>query len=50
MESYIKRKVSTGFYGNATEVIRDAIRRMQAAVHLGVSDVALANLCRRAAI
>jgi antitoxin ParD1/3/4 len=30
MESYIKRKVSTGFYGNATEVIRDAIRRMQA--------------------
>jgi len=30
MESYIKGKVSTGFYGNATEVIRDAIRRMQA--------------------
>jgi antitoxin ParD1/3/4 len=30
MESYIKAKVSTGFYGNATEVIRDAIRRMQA--------------------
>jgi putative addiction module CopG family antidote len=30
MESYIRRKVSTGFYGNATEVIRDAIRRMQA--------------------
>jgi putative addiction module CopG family antidote len=28
MESYIKGKVSTGFYGNATEVIRDAIRRM----------------------
>jgi antitoxin ParD1/3/4 len=30
METYIKGKVSTGFYGNATEVIRDAIRRMQA--------------------
>jgi len=30
METYIKAKVSTGFYGNATEVIRDAIRRMQA--------------------
>jgi antitoxin ParD1/3/4 len=30
MEIYIKTKVGTGFYGNATEVIRDAIRRMQA--------------------
>jgi antitoxin ParD1/3/4 len=30
MESYIKGKVSSGFYGNATEVIRDAVRRMQA--------------------
>ena len=30
MESYIKNKVASGFYGNATEVIRDAIRRMQA--------------------
>jgi antitoxin ParD1/3/4 len=30
MESYIKSKVASGFYGNATEVIRDAIRRMQA--------------------
>jgi antitoxin ParD1/3/4 len=30
MESYIKAKVTSGFYGNATEVIRDAIRRMQA--------------------
>lgn len=30
MESYIKGKVGGGFYGNATEVIRDAIRRMQA--------------------
>lgn len=29
MESYIKGKVATGFYSNATEVIRDAIRRMQ---------------------
>lgn len=29
MEGYIKSKVSGGFYGNATEVIRDAIRRMQ---------------------
>jgi antitoxin ParD1/3/4 len=30
MESFIKGKVTSGFYGNATEVIRDAIRRMQA--------------------
>jgi antitoxin ParD1/3/4 len=30
MEIYIKGKVASGFYGNATEVIRDAIRRMQA--------------------
>ena len=30
MEGFIKGKVSGGFYGNATEVIRDAIRRMQA--------------------
>ncbi|HEY9105695.1 MAG TPA: type II toxin-antitoxin system ParD family antitoxin [Roseateles sp.] len=30
MESFIKGKVATGFYGNATEVIRDAVRRMQA--------------------
>ncbi len=30
MEGYIKNKVTSGFYGNATEVIRDAIRRMQA--------------------
>jgi antitoxin ParD1/3/4 len=29
MENYIKEKVSGGFYGNATEVIRDAVRRMQ---------------------
>jgi len=30
MEGYIRGKVAGGFYGNATEVIRDAIRRMQA--------------------
>ena len=30
MESFIKAKVASGSYGNATEVIRDAIRRMQA--------------------
>lgn len=30
MEGFIKSKVSSGFYANATEVIRDAIRRMQA--------------------
>jgi antitoxin ParD1/3/4 len=30
METYIKSKVAGGFYGNSTEVIRDAIRRMQA--------------------
>ena len=29
MESFIKSKVASGFYGNATEVTRDAIRRMQ---------------------
>lgn len=49
MESYIKTKVGSGFYGNATEVIRDAIRRMQAeeerrgalraAVALGEADI-----------
>jgi len=30
MEAFIKSKVAGGFYGNATEVIRDAVRRMQA--------------------
>lgn len=30
MESFIKTQVSSGFYGNATEVIGDAIRRMKA--------------------
>ena len=29
MEQYLKAKVASGYYGNATEVIRDAIRRMQ---------------------
>ena len=29
-EGFIKGKVASGFYSNATEVIRDAIRRMQA--------------------
>ena len=29
MEGFIKTQVASGFYGNATEVIRDAIRRMQ---------------------
>ena len=30
MEAYIKSKVAGGFYANATDVIRDAIRRMHA--------------------
>lgn len=30
METFIKGMVASGYYGNATEVIRDAIRRMQA--------------------
>ncbi|MBS0445111.1 MAG: type II toxin-antitoxin system ParD family antitoxin [Proteobacteria bacterium] len=30
MEGFIKNKVASGSYGNATEVIRDAIRRLQA--------------------
>jgi antitoxin ParD1/3/4 len=29
MECFIKSQVTSGFYGNATEVIRDALRRMQ---------------------
>jgi antitoxin ParD1/3/4 len=29
MEQYLQNKVSTGFYSNASEVVRDAIRRMQ---------------------
>ncbi len=30
MEGFIKSKVASGSYGNATEVILDGIRRMQA--------------------
>jgi antitoxin ParD1/3/4 len=50
MESYIKSKVGSGFYGNATEVIRDAVRKMQAeeerrtsfraAIAVGEADIA----------
>jgi antitoxin ParD1/3/4 len=29
MEQYLQAKVSTGFYGNVSEVVRDAIRRMR---------------------
>jgi len=29
MEKFVQSKVDTGFYSNATEVIRDAIRRMR---------------------
>jgi antitoxin ParD1/3/4 len=29
MESYLQAKVNGGFYSNASEVIRDAIRRMR---------------------
>ncbi len=29
MEQYLQNKVCTGFYSNASEVIRDAIRRMR---------------------
>ncbi len=28
MEQFLLRKVETGFYANASEVVRDAIRRM----------------------
>lgn len=30
MEKYLQTKVGTGFYSNASEVVRDAIRRMWA--------------------
>jgi antitoxin ParD1/3/4 len=30
MENYLQSKVGTGFYNNASEVVRDAIRRMWA--------------------
>ena len=29
IEQYLQSKVGAGFYGNASEVIRDAIRRMK---------------------
>lgn len=29
MEKFVQSKVNTGFYSNASEVIRDAIRRMR---------------------
>jgi len=29
IEQYLQSKVNAGFYGNASEVIRDAIRRMR---------------------
>jgi antitoxin ParD1/3/4 len=28
-ENYIKRMVEDGFYSNATELVRDAVRRMR---------------------
>lgn len=30
MEQYVQGKVASGFYGNASEVVRDAIRRLRA--------------------
>ncbi len=49
-EQYIKSQVELGFYGNATEMVRDAIRRLReederrkafvAAVRLGEEDIA----------
>lgn len=51
MEQYLQAKVGTGFYGNVSEVVRDAIRRMRdedekltalrAAVHAGDEQLAL---------
>jgi antitoxin ParD1/3/4 len=29
IEQYLQSKVESGFYGNASEVVRDAIRRMR---------------------
>lgn len=50
MKAYIASKVESGFYDNATEVIRDAVRRMQeederfaafkAAIEEGEADIA----------
>jgi antitoxin ParD1/3/4 len=51
MEQYLQAKVGTGFYGNVSEVVRDAIRRMRdedeklsalrAAVRVGDEQLAL---------
>ena len=30
-ETYIKQKVAAGFYSNATELVRDAVRRLREA-------------------
>ena len=30
-ETYIKQQVESGFYSNATELVRDAVRRMREA-------------------
>jgi len=44
MEQYIRSKVADGSYGNATEVVRDAIRRMQAAErHIAAFQAAVAR-------
>jgi len=50
IENYIQSKVNAGFYGNASEVIRDAIRRLRdednklealrAAVQIGDAQIA----------
>ena len=40
IEQYLQAKVGTGFYSNATEVVRDAIRRMW------MEDENLEKLCR----
>jgi antitoxin ParD1/3/4 len=49
-ETYIKTKVRSGFYSNATELIRDAVRRMReqdeqrtrlfTAIKIGEEDIA----------
>lgn len=49
-EAYIRSKVGSGYYSNATELVRDAVRRMReqdeqplrllAALQVGLADVA----------
>ena len=49
-DSYIKAKVESGYYSNATEMVRDAVRRMReqddhhgrllAAIEMGERDIA----------